>query len=66
MSIIKIAKLKNANSRHYREIVHPIYLQFDDLYKIMKFYEISDSLVYIYLAYKCFEKEVAEDIKLYS
>jgi len=66
MSIVKIAKLKNANSRYYREIVHPIYLKFDNLYKIMKFYNISDSLIYIHLAYKCFEKEVAEDIKRYS
>lgn len=61
MSIMKIAHIKNANSYHYRKIIHPIYLKFDDLYKTMKTYAINDSLTYIYLAYKCFEKEVIDD-----
>lgn len=58
---MEIANIKNADSLSYRNIIHPIYLKFDDLYKTMESYNISESLIYIYLAYKCFEKVVVED-----
>ncbi len=61
MSIMQIAKIKNANSSRYRKIVSEIYFKYKDLYKIMNTYAITDSLIYIYLAYKCFEEKVAED-----
>ena len=62
MSIMQIAKIKNANSKKYRDIVSDIYAQYETLYKIMELYSITDSLIYIELAYKCFEKVVAEDL----
>ena len=62
MSIMEIANIKNANSKKYRDIISNIYTQYKTLYKIMELYSVADSLIYISLAYKCFEKIVAEDI----
>jgi len=63
MSIVQIAHLKNANSKRYREIVSEIYAQFRNLYSLMEFYDVNESLIYLDLACKCFEKVVAEDLE---
>ena len=63
MSIVKVAHLKNANSKKYRDIVSEIYTQFRNLYSLMEFYDVNESLIYLDLAYKCFEKVVAEDLE---
>ena len=34
---MQIAKIKNANSKKYRDIVSDIYAQYETLYKINKF-----------------------------
>ena len=65
MSIVRIAKCKNANTKKYRKIVSEIYFKFDELYKIMNFYAIRGSCTYIKLAYKIFEEEVGKDIDKY-
>lgn len=37
MSIMKIAKIKDSNSKEYRKLVSGIYSQFENLYKTMAF-----------------------------
>lgn len=62
MSIMEIAKIKQTESDEYRKLVSSIHSQFEDLYKKMQTYAINESLLYLKLAYKCFEKAVAEDL----
>lgn len=63
MSIIKIAKIKNSNSKQYRTLVNGIYSQFENLYKTMDLYAITGSLFHIRQAYKCFEKVVDQELR---
>ena len=44
MSIMKIAKIKDSNSKEYRKLVSGIYSQFENLYKTMDLYAITESL----------------------
>ena len=64
MSIMKIAKIKDSNSKEYRKLVSGIYSQFENLYKTMDLYAITESLSHIRQAYKCFGKTV--DLELRS
>ena len=43
MSIMKIAKIKDSNSKEYRKLVSGIYSQFENLYKTMDLYAITES-----------------------
>ncbi len=47
MSIMKIAKIKDSNSKEYRKLVSGIYSQFENLYKTMDLYAITESLSHI-------------------
>ena len=63
MSIMKIAKIKDSNSKEYRKLVSGIYSQFENLYKTMDLYAITESLSHIPQAYKCFEKTVDRELR---
>ena len=63
MSIMKIAKIKDSNSKEYRKLVSGIYSQFENLYKTMDLYAITESLAHIRQAYKCFEKTVDRELR---
>ena len=63
MSIMKIAKIKDSNSKEYRKLVSGIYSQFENLYKTMDLYAITESLYHIRQAYKCFEKTVDRELR---
>lgn len=63
MSIMKIAKIKDSNSKEYRKLVSGIYSQFENLYKTMDLYAITESLSHIWQAYKCFEKTVDRELR---
>lgn len=61
MSIMKIAKIKD--SKEYRKLVSGIYSQFENLYKTMDLYAITESLSHIRQAYKYFEKTVDRELR---
>ena len=58
---IKTPKIKNINSEEYCRLIGQIYPQLKRLEKTMKHYSLNDSLYFIQLAQKCFEKEIAQE-----
>ena len=62
MSIMKIANISDIESDEYRSLVHKMYCQYWELYKLMCRYKIYQSAFYLKLAYKNFEKNVEQDL----
>ena len=63
MSIMKIAKIKDSNSKEYRKLVSGIYSQFENFYKTLDIYEITERNSHISNAYKFFEKTVDRELR---
>ena len=63
MSIIKISKIKDINSEEYCRLTSQIYEQLKSLEKIMKQYSLNDSLYFVQLTRKCFEKEIIKELQ---
>ena len=63
MSTTKISEIKSINSEEYCKLISQIYGQLKALEKTMKHYSLNDSLYFIQLAQKCFENEIAEELK---
>jgi len=64
MSILETANINNVETDEYYKLVGQIYSQLKNLERTTKHYSLNDTHYFIQLAQKCFENEIAKELKI--